>query len=264
MSIRNLTVITALPFNVPPIEDVTDQLPRRGSWETYSKAVITHGKYYYKNGLVLDYWDESKGPLYFPKGFRPEATKEEIDTIVIHHTASNAPLANQANYHVNTHKWPGIAYHVVIDEQKIKQTNDLHSMTFHSGGWNTNTIAVCINADLSKREMTSRERELLYAAILSVKAAVPTITQIVGHNELNDTACPCTSMEQIRRDVATLEQKMKQTNTWEAKVKRVADLVNQINYMTNLIKKGPNDGESLWAMNELQDVIAAMDARKLL
>lgn len=248
MSIRNLSAITDLPFNVPPIEDVVDQLPRKGTWETYSKAKISHGKYYYKDGSVLDYWDSTKHPIYYPSGFRPDITGEELDMLIVHHTASDAPLVNQANYHVNTHKWPGIAYHVIIDELKIKQTNDLHSMTFHAGGWNTNTIAVCINADLSKREITSRERELLYAAILSVKAAVPTIKTIKGHNELNSTACPCIDMDQVRMDIQTLEQKMVKDNTWNAKLKKWSDFVNEMNYLSERIRLGEHDGDAKWAM----------------
>ncbi|MFK7695667.1 peptidoglycan recognition family protein [Paenibacillus sp. HJGM_3] len=196
MSLRNISLVAGLPFNVPPIEDITDQLPRhkKYTWETYPKERIIRGV--------------NKGG-YFAPGFRP-LEGEEVDTIIVHHSGPPAggTIQGHANYHVNTHGWAGIGYHIVIDNGRIFQTNDLMSMTFHCGGHNTYTVGICVNADLSQREITSRERELLYAAILTVKSLL-SIKDILGHNQLNDTLCPATSMEQIRGDIAKLELQMK-------------------------------------------------------
>jgi hypothetical protein len=93
------------------------------------------------------------------------------------------------------------------------QVNDLMSMTFHCGGYNTNTIGISIRGNLKNRPITERERELLYIGILSIKAAVPTIKYIKGHNEINDkTECPCISMDVVREDIARLESQLMLAN----------------------------------------------------
>jgi hypothetical protein len=190
MSLRNIKLMTGLSFNVPEIVDITDQLPKKQSWETLPK----------KQNIDHDVWDGT-----YHTGLR---NPEDIDTIVVHHSGPpEGTLTSHARYHADN--WGGgIAYHISIDEGLIKQCNDLLSFTFHVSGNNTYTVSIEINADLSKREMTSHERELLYAAILTVKSVLP-IKYVLGHNELNKTACPCTSMNQIRGDIAKLELQMK-------------------------------------------------------
>src|SRR5690606_4035146 len=84
-----------------------------------------------------------------------------------------------------------------------------------------------INRDLSKGELTSQERELLYGAILTVKSLLP-ITEILGHNELNRTACPCTSMNKIREDIQRIEKQMeyaKSRNGQEAMAYNIAQTI---------------------------------------
>lgn len=249
MSLRGIewpTEITALWSDLPPIEDWTDKLPRQGTWENYSKSKIVRGKHYYTDGSVLDYYDSKKSYMRVPAGLRPFAF-DEIDTIVIHHTASDAPLANQASYHVNSHKWPGIAYHLVIDQNRLKQCNDLFSMTFHASSWNTNTVAVCINANLSKRSLTEQERKLLYAAILTVKALIPTIKYIKGHNEVpnNATACPCISMELVRSDIEKIEAQMQSKQiVKESDTAAIAyRCANQTMYLYNMVQGKLPDGK---------------------
>lgn len=245
MSLRNLTAITGLPFEVPTIEDITDQLPTKGSWDTYKKQKIVKGIYYWADGTTTDFWTDKKAPLWLPSGLRPDVTGEEIDTIIVHHMASEAPLVNQANYHVNTHKWPGIAYGLVVSGTRLLQTNNLLSMTFHAGGHNTYTVPIAIHGDLSKREMTSRERELLYAAILTAKKYIPTIKYIKGHDEVNKTSCPCTSVHKIREDIAKLELQMKAAAEPTQIKTRAYNAAVQHNYLYNEYAKDPTGNKWL-------------------
>lgn len=242
MSLRRIqlpTEITALWSDIPPIEDVYDILPRNGTWEEYPKWKIVRGRYHWSDGSVTSY-SENKKPVIIPSGLRP-FDFDEIDTIVVHHTASNGALVNQANYHLNHHKWPGLSYHLIIDEGRLKQVNDLLSMTFHAGGWNTNTVAVCINADLSKRAITDWERKLLYAAILTVKKLIPTIKYVRGHNEIpeNKTACPCIDMEQVRIDIGKLELQIKSTTNPDHIMNNCRKSASQHTYLFNEYMKDP-------------------------
>lgn len=230
--LRNITLIPTMPYSVPPIEDITDRLPKRGSWETMK------GKKY----TIKNTWD---GKTYHT-GFRKP---EEIDTIVIHHSGPpEGTLESHASYHAK--KWgAGISYHVVIDQGRIKQVNDLLSFTYHAAGHNTYTVAIMVNRDLSKGDLTSQERELLYAAILTVKSILP-IKFIKGHNELCPTACPCTSLNKIREDVAALEHRMTYKDTDADKVARATAVFARI---SDLWGKASKDGP--YRKMALQDLL---------
>lgn len=194
MSLRQLSLHPSLKGKLPPIEDITDQLPRIKTWDELVKP------YRYKGE-----WDNKT----FHTGPRKP---EDITTLVIHHSG---PPEGSMESHARAHgrKWgAGVAYHIMIDKGRIFQTNDLLSFTYHVGNHNTYTVGIEINVDLSKREMTSLERELLYGAIMSVKAVLP-IQHILGHNELNKTQCPATSMNQIRADIQSLEEQLTYTES---------------------------------------------------
>src|SRR5688500_7764571 len=112
MSLRNIQLTTALTFSVPPIADITDQLPKKQSWDTLPN----------KKNIIRGTWNGT-----YHKGLRKP---EDIDTIIIHHSGPpEGSLVSHANYHSN--QWgAGIAYHIAIDEGMIKQLNDLLSFTF--------------------------------------------------------------------------------------------------------------------------------------
>jgi hypothetical protein len=190
MTLRNISMIPTLSAKYPPIEDITDDLPKKHTWSALpNKRYIHHGV--------------DTGEIHL--GLRQP---EDITTIVIHHSGPpEGSIKSHANYHMK--QWgAGIAYHLVIDEGRIWQTNDLLDFTFHVGGHNTYTVGICVNRDLTRGDLSSQERELLYAAILTVKYHIPTVEHILGHNELNKTACPCTSMNRIREDVKALEEQI--------------------------------------------------------
>lgn len=208
MSLRNLSAITGLPFTAN-IEDITDQIPRKGTWEDYEKWKIVRGVYHWADGTTTNGYVPKKAPVIIPSGFRP-FDFDEVDTIVVHHFASEASFEANCKYYYDQKPDPSLPYHVVVDGNRLLQINDLMSMTFHCGGYNTNTIGISIRGNLKFRPMTERERELLYIGILSIKAAVPTIKYVKGHNEINDrTECPCISMDKVREDIAKLELQLK-------------------------------------------------------
>lgn len=141
----------------------------------------------------------------------PTRSKDDIKRIVVHHFASEAPIKNQALYHINFHGWAGLAYHLVVVGDQLYQTNDLLSLTSHAKGANDIGVGISVLADLSKRNMTAVERNTLYSGILTLRALFPHAI-IQGHNEASwelakhATSCPCTDMNKIRKDVAKLEE----------------------------------------------------------
>jgi hypothetical protein len=236
---RNLTLIPTTPYKLPPIEDITDKLPKKAPWEPLRKKYTVKGE-----------WDGKT----WHTGFR---NPEDINTIIIHHSGPpEGTLDSHARYHAD--KWgAGISYHIAIDQGRIKQLNNLLSFTFHAGGHNTYTVGIVINRDLRNGDLTSQERELLYAAILTVKSLLP-IKHILGHNEVNATACPCTSMNRIRADVAALELELERAKAPEKQQELAYRMANQILYLQRMAQHGVDstgkpveEGAKKWALAEL-------------
>lgn len=246
MSIRNITLIEGLPFSVPPIEDIVDQLPKKQSWETLPG----------KKNIIKGIWDGT-----YHTGLRKP---EDIDTIVVHHSASpEGTLEAHAGSH--SRNWgAGIGYHISIDKGRIYQVNDLLTFSFHVGGHNSYTVGIEVNRDLSKADLTSQERELLYAAILTVKSLLP-ITQILGHNELNATACPCTSMNRIREDIQNIEKQMQWKQSSAAREETAYRIANVILWTRNTAQgldqfgnQTVSEGDRQWALNRLLELEPVM------
>lgn len=135
-----------------------------------------------------------------------------LQGITVHHFASEAPIKNQALYHINAHDWAGIAYAVIIRDGQILQSNYLDDRTTHASGGNDISFGVCIGGDLSKRVMTDFERRALSGIVLGLKEMFPDLW-VKGHNQISKTSCPCTDMNKIREDIMTAELKLELTET---------------------------------------------------
>ena len=239
---RGLQLCANLPYSVQPIEDIVDKLPKKAAWETLKRKWTVKGV-----------WD---GKTYL-EGFR---NPEDITTIVIHHSGSpEGTLTSHANAHAR--RWgAGIAYHVAVDKGRIYQTNDLLTMSYHTGNNNTYTVGIVCNRDLTKADLTDEERKLLYAAILSVKSAIPTITDIIGHNEAPTchTACPATDMNRIREDIATLEHDIARSQSPQKREEIAYRIANETLFLYNMAKYGKDafgkevtEQQKTWAQNRL-------------
>lgn len=222
---RNLKLTTTnLLGELPEIIDITDQLPRKQTWEEMPKKNIVKGV-----------WDGT-----YHTGYRLSG---DINTIVIHHSGSpEASIQSHAAYH--SRKWgAGIAYHIVISDGKIYQTNNLLSFTFHCGGHNTYTVGIAINRDLRNEDLTDEERRLLYGAILSVKNVLP-ITEIKAHKELQPTQCPVTSVDRIRKDIANIEEQMSFHANKDTDTRIYSMFVRMKDLQTKIQENGPYTEEA--------------------
>lgn len=226
MNYRNLTLSAKIRSNLPQIEDITDRLPKHSS-----KA-----------------W--------------PKRDFSKLAQLVVHHTASEAPLINQAKYHISAHNWPGLAYTFVISQGKIYQTNSLDARTSHALGVNDTSIGVCIHGDLSKRAMTPFEREALSAVLYTLKELFPHVV-VKGHNEASweaakhRTSCPCTDMNKIRSDLETMEHEIAYNESAQKKEEVAYRMANHILYLQRMSKglkpddSAASEGERKWALSQL-------------
>ena len=127
------------------------------------------------------------------KGRYPLVGTAVKDTIVIHHsmTKQNAKGSTPqafANYHIDTQKWPGIAYPFVIaPDGTIFQCDDLDRRTYHAGNTNTRSIGICLIGDFrtegSKEKPTEAQMMSLYLLVKELQRTLPKLKIIKGHQE---------------------------------------------------------------------------------
>lgn len=199
---------------------------------------------------------------------------EELTTIVLHHDAypkkntinmSDMQLMTKiANEHINNKLYDatgegGIPYHIFIRNGRVYQGNDLLDRTYGVGSNNGYTVHIVVSGDYYNFDvLTDADRKALYAAILMVIDVLPNFQTIKAHSELNPTNCPGYDHIQVVNDIKTLQMKMKEQDTWEAKLTKIKQMINQFNYFTNLANKGPNDGNAVWAMSQQMELYNVM------
>lgn len=110
-------------------------------------------------------------------------------TIAIHHSLTRRKLPGSnaeaySHYHVNSHGWPSIGYHYVIEpDGTIKFCNDLEYVTYHVGNHNGYAIGICLTGDFRYEDPTPEQEESLRNLVAAIQKAYPHIKTIKGHNE---------------------------------------------------------------------------------
>jgi len=130
------------------------------------------------------------------KGAYKRRTLSSITGIVVHHSAadSGTPTAI-ANYHISR-GWPGIGYHFVISpDGAVSQTNDLESISYHVGYYNTTYVGICLIGHLSKHPPTPQQMDSLRGLIKHVKSTIGKDLVVKGHRDLAATECPGKMMD---------------------------------------------------------------------
>lgn len=214
-----LTPIPALQNDLPIFENLIEQLPRH------------------------------------PTKRYPSRSLDDITEFIVHHMASEAPLINQAKFHVNGRGWAGLGYGAVIDFNRVIIANPLDWISNHTKGHNPQAYGIAIRGDLSKRSITPMERKLIAGVLASLNAMLPG-RKILGHNECVKTACPATSVDQIREDVATLELNVALTDTTNDTNSRLFAAYGRFTDLYNLTKSpGPHRAEAIRKCNAIEQAM---------
>lgn len=130
-------------------------------------------------------------------GTRPLSTLKERGYIVIHHEACGCDNPRStpwdlARYHVQSNGWPGIGYHSVVTPDGLRwKVNNDSTLSYHVKDYNTQSIGICGVGDFTRNGPT---REQLLGMVLEViryqQAYGIPIERVVGHGDLQATACP--------------------------------------------------------------------------
>lgn len=196
------------------------------------------------------------------KGLRDPS---DLTTIVVHHDAISKASSKQysdlefakriATSHINmTKNLPGgdagFPYHVWIRNGVEYITNDVEAFTFGVASNNGYTIHICVSGNYAAGDvLDDRDRNALYAAILMIKALVPSITNIKGHREITATSCPGFDMTTVRKDISAIEATLalgsELDNTQSTAMAQVYAAFTRFTALYNTAKApGPNQPEA--------------------
>jgi len=117
--------------------------------------------------------------------------KSRVSKIVVHHMAhSTWRLEDVHNFHKNTRGWSGIGYNFWID----KQGNVFIGRGFNQGAHvlnhNSTTVGIGFQGDFTKDKMPDAQVLAGQQIIDYVNNWAGKKLEVVGHNELQATACP--------------------------------------------------------------------------
>ncbi|WP_053178034.1 peptidoglycan recognition protein family protein [Peribacillus loiseleuriae] len=115
------------------------------------------------------------------------------DTHVVHHSMTAQHLKGStpqafANTHIDTNKWPGIAYaFVIMPDGTIYQCDDLDRRTYHAGDINTRSIGTCLVGDFRKEgaaeKPTAEQMQSLYLLNKELYKVLSNMKITLGHQE---------------------------------------------------------------------------------
>lgn len=129
-----------------------------------------------------------------PGGRWPTRNLDNVRDITIHHSAgpTTQDAFTFARHHINTHGWPGIGYHFVINANgTIDQTNPIAAYSYHNGYNNRISIGICLVGDFTKARPSSAQLSACKWLCNRLRRDMPQIKYLMGHKEYaGGTACP--------------------------------------------------------------------------
>lgn len=128
-----------------------------------------------------------------PKGSRsyPKRNLSQIVRFVVHHSADpNGTPEKYAKYHVETHGWPGIGYHFVIQKDgTIYQTNALDTISYNVESYNTGTVGICLTGNFETELLQAPQKDALIWLLKELAAQLGP-KSILPHSAFKPTKCP--------------------------------------------------------------------------
>ena len=115
-----------------------------------------------------------------------------LEYIVIHHTASTAKETVEQihNFHINNNGWAGIGYHFYIRKDgTVYKGRDEKYAGAHCVDYNSISLGICLEDNFEIEKPTDSQLKSLSELLQHLKQKYGNV-QVVGHRDLNATACP--------------------------------------------------------------------------
>ena len=178
-------------------------------------AALTAASLFFGNrdasAYVLDTWEPPIRKLFLH--FTDYEERQSTEMIVIHHAGfpdgdKDSSAEDIHKFHQEVNGWAGIGYHYVIRKDgTIEQGRKPLAVGAHALHHNKNSVGICVagNFEVAKPNREQMDSLKLLTAWLCQKYKLNPMRKgvIVGHRNLNDTACPGENLykrlDEIRR-----------------------------------------------------------------
>ena len=160
---------------------------------------------------VLETWEPPIRKLFLQ--FTEYELRPSTEVIVIHHAGfpdgdKDSSAEEIHKFHQEVNGWAGIGYHYVIRKDgRIEQGRRPQMVGAHALHHNKNSVGICVagNFDVAKIQSAQMDSLKLLTAWLCQRYKLNPMAKgvIVGHRDLNDTACPgknlYSKLDELRR-----------------------------------------------------------------
>lgn len=137
--------------------------------------------------------------------FKSLTPRGNTDMIVIHHTASPDMSAAEIHREHQNIGWSGIGYHYVVHPSgEIERGRPRQMIGAHAEGYNSHTIGIALTGNFENEQPTAAQIEAvsdLLSDLCSIYDLTPTADTVVGHRDLNATACPGQNLYDILQTI---------------------------------------------------------------
>lgn len=202
-------------------------------------------------------WKDVRSTLRRKSSYRAR-TLSSIRNIIVHHSGTVTGSAEAyARYHVDTLGWPGMGYHIVIEQDgTVKYCNSIETISYHAGNANSYSVGVSMTGDFSKNKPTAAQWKALYKVIEELRRVCPNasaVTKVIGHQEAPGYAwkpCPSLDMDAMRGQI--------QSKSYQA----VANKFNNDQQIKvtggGVVAKEPAKKEGIYGRKDIQGTIKVL------
>lgn len=118
------------------------------------------------------------------------SNRTETKYIVLHHSATGNATAQQIHRSHVANGWAGISYHYYIRKDgTIYRGRPLEAIGAHCIDYNAMSVGICAEGNYTTETMPERQKEAIIELCRELLTIYPAAL-IMGHGELNATACP--------------------------------------------------------------------------
>lgn len=117
--------------------------------------------------------------------------RNKTDYIIIHHTASTSEMTVESIHQQHLNQgWAGIGYNLYINKQgEVWEGRPEEMSGAQCEGFNSISIGVCLSGNFEEEEPNVNQITSLIELLHYLRTKYPNV-EIVGHKDLNATACP--------------------------------------------------------------------------
>ncbi len=122
-----------------------------------------------------------------------EAMAKRVNTtlLILHHAAGNGPVEQIHDYHKRVKGWSGIGYHFYVRKDgSVWQGRPIDTVGAHTLEYNGFSIGVCFEGNFENEIMSDAQKSAGAELVGFIREQYPSITEVKGHGELKNTACP--------------------------------------------------------------------------